>query len=161
MNYITPFLNNITPFNAFILVLSVIIFLFAGKIVNSLDTSDLEKRKMSERIQKNINKKIKFLRYYIFAIFIAYFITFYTQASFINGVISSLFIILISYMINSWIVRRIVLFYGEEVEISGNKYIRRDYKTNLFSLISHILTFLIVVFVIMKIFGVDSILENG
>ncbi len=161
MTYITPFLENLTTFNAFILVVSVFIFLFAGKIVNSLDTSDLEKRKMSEKIQKNINKKIKFLRYYIFVIFITYFITFYTEISFINGVISSLFIILISYMINSWLVRRIVLFYGEEVEISGNKYIRRDYKTNLFSLISHILTFLIVVFVIMKIFGVDSILENG
>jgi len=94
MNYITPLLNNITPFNAFILIASVIIFLFAGKIVNSLDTSDLEKRKVSEKIQKNINKKIKFLRYYIFVIFITYFITFYTETSFINDIISALFIIL-------------------------------------------------------------------
>jgi len=111
MTYVSPFLENITTFNAFILVVSIIIFLFAGKIVNMLDTSDLEKRKMSEKIQNNINKKVKFLRYYVFAIFIAYFVTFYTETSFINSIISSLFIILISYMINSWIVRRIVLFY--------------------------------------------------
>ena len=69
MTYVSPFFENLTTFNAFILVLSVIMFVFAGKIVNSLDTSDLEKRKMSEKIQKNINKKIKFLRYYIFVIF--------------------------------------------------------------------------------------------
>ncbi|PIE85348.1 hypothetical protein CSA08_02105 [Candidatus Gracilibacteria bacterium] len=148
-------------FYGFIIVVNTIILIFAGKIVDFLDTSDLEKRNLTENSKNMIIKKTKFLRLLVVSIFIIYFITFAISASFLNQLISCLFIFLVIYLTTAWIERRILLFYGEDVEISGEKYVKRGYKTNMFTLILRVISILVTIFSIFKIFNIDSIFEGG
>lgn len=149
----------IFSFYWFIILVNTIILIFAWKIVGFLDTTDLEKKNLTENAKKMIVKKTKFLRLLVVLIFIIYFITFAINASFLNQSISCLFIILLIYLITTWLERRILLFYWEEVEISWQKYVKRWYKTNMFTLLLRFIAFIVTIFSIFKIYEIDSIFE--
>lgn len=151
----------IFTFNTFITIVNIIIFIFASKIIDFLDTTDLEKKKITKRAEEMILKKIKFLRFLIVIIFLIYLITFFANAWFLNNMISSLFMFLVIYISSAWLERKILLFYWEDVEISWEKYIKRWYKTNLFTLLLRAISFSIAIFSIFKIFEIDSFFEWG
>ncbi len=145
----------------FIIILNILIFIFARFIINFLDTTNLEKIKLGKKEKIKILKKTIILRFLSVLILVSYVITLWIKASFINDLIASLFVIIIAYITNSWILKRLLLFYWEEVEISGHTYIKRDYKINLFWLLVSSFTVLISIFFIFKIFEIDSILQSG
>ncbi len=148
-------------FYVFIIIVNIIIFIFAKWIVNFLDTSSLEKKKLWEKEKEKIRKKIIFLRFVITLMLWAYVITIVFKAEFLNDIILTLFTIILAYLINSWIFKRMLLFYWDEIEVSGTKYFRRDYKIDIFSLIVNFITTLVVIFAIFKIFEIDGILQSG
>lgn len=156
--------SNILPklnyFYVFIIIINLFVFFFAKWIVNFLDTASLEKKKIWEKEKEKIRKKIVFLRFVTVLMLCAYIITLIIQQPFLNDIILTLFIIVLASIINSWVFKRMLLFYWEEVEVSGEKYFRRDYKINIFSLIVNIVTTLFVVFAIFKVFEIDSILQS-
>ncbi|MCD5380894.1 mechanosensitive ion channel [Candidatus Gracilibacteria bacterium] len=158
---LSNFISGLNGIYVFIIILNLIIFIFAKWIVNFLDTSSLEKKKIGEKEKEKIKKKIIFIRINISLMLVAYIVTHIFKAEFLNDVILTLFIIILSYLINSWVFKRMLLFYGEEVEVSGEKYFRRDYKINIFSLIVNIVTTLFVIFAIFKVFEIDGILQSG
>jgi len=154
-------LGQLNLFYVFIIIVNVFIFAFAKWIVNFLDTSSLEKKKIWEKEKEKIRKKIIFLRFIITLMLGAYIVTLAFNAEFLNDIILTLFIIILAYLTNSWIFKRMLLFYWDEIEVSGHTYFRRDYKIDIFSLIVNFITTLVVIFVIFKIFEIDWILQSG
>ncbi len=57
--------------------------------------------------------------------------------------------------------RMILMHYGKEVEVSGQKYFKKWYEVNLFSLTVNILAFIIGVFLCIRIFELDTLIEIG
>lgn len=160
-NIILDIISQLNLFYVFIILLNLIIFIFSNPIINFLDTSSLEKKKIGEKEKGKIAKKIKFLRLVIALMLWAYILTLIFKANFLNHVILTLFIIVIAYIVNSWIFKRMLLFYWEEIEVSGDTYFRRDYKIDIFSLMVNIITTLFVIFAIFRVFEIDSILQSG
>lgn len=154
-------LQDIKPLYVFIIIINIVIFAFAKWIVNFLDTSRLEKKKLWEKEKEKIKKKIIFLRFIITLMLAAYIITLAFKAEFLNDIILTLFIIILAYLTNSWIFKRMLLFYWDEIEVSGHTYFRRDYKIDIFSLIVNFITTLVVIFIIFRIFEIDGILQSG
>lgn len=148
-------------FYVFIICVNIIIFVFSWWIVDFLDTSSIEKKKLWEKEKEKIKKKKIFLRFISILMLGAYIITLVTKAELLNDIILSLFIILSGYIVHGWLLRRLLLFYWEEVEVSGTKYVRRDYKINIFTLIINFITFIIVLVSILKVFEIDSLLQSG
>ncbi len=158
-------LNNILTqtnlFYALIVFINVIIFIFSWWIVNFLDTASIEKKKLWDKEKEKIRKKKIFLRFISTLMLCAYVITLVINAELFNDIILSLFIILVAYIVHAWTLKRLLLFYWEEVEISGSKYVRRDYKINIFTLIINFIVFVIVIISIFKVFEIDSLLQSG
>jgi hypothetical protein len=71
------------------------------------------------------------------------------------------FSLLILYIISLVLIRQVLLLYWREVEVSGQKYFKRGYEASLFSLIIYIFTFFIGVFLCIKIFELDTLIEIG
>jgi len=69
--------------------------------------------------------------------------------------------ILIVYIISLVLVRQVLIVYGKEVEVSGEKYFKKWYEANLFSLCIYIINFFVLVFLAIKIFEIDSLVEIG
>lgn len=161
INFFHSIILELDYFYVFIIIINVFIFIFAKWIVNFLDTSSLERKKIWEKEKETIKKKIIFIRTNISLMLIAFIVTHVFKAEFLNDVILTLFIIIISYLVNSWIFKRMLLFYWDEIEVSGHSYFRRDYKIDIFSLILNIITTLFVLFAIFKIFEIDGILQSG
>lgn len=161
LDIVLKFFSQLNLFYVFIIFLNIIIFIFSKWVVNFLDTSSLEKKKIWEKDKEKIQKKVIFLRFIIIAMLVSYIITLLFKASFLNDVILTLFTIVIAYLTNSWIFKRMLIFYWEEIEISGTSYFRRDYKIDIFSLIVNIITILFVIFAIFKIFEIESMLQSG
>ena len=69
--------------------------------------------------------------------------------------------LLLLYIIALVLIRQVLLIYGREVEVSGQKYFKRGYEVSLFSLLIYIITFFIGVFLCIKIFELDTLIEIG
>jgi len=104
-------------FQLFLIIINVIIFVFAKRIIAFLDTSDLEKKNLNGNDLKNIEKKQNFLKLVALLVIAIYFTTFYIKLPFLNDVVTVIFIILVIYIIDSWIKKKILIFYGNEIEI--------------------------------------------
>lgn len=64
------------------------------------------------------------------------------------------------YIVNAWIIRRIIIFYWEQLEINGEIYLKKWYKTNLFSLLVSFISVIIAVFLSFQILGFDSLFQT-
>jgi len=62
-------------------------------------------------------------------------------------------------MISLLLNRMILIHYGKEVEVSWQKYFKKWYEVNLFSLTINIIAFIIGVFLCIKIFELDTLVE--
>lgn len=158
MNFI---IQNISLFDFFLLITLLTITITSRIIIDFLDTSDLEKRNLNSDDLKNRDKKHKLLRSISLFIIFLYLATFYIKNNFLSWIIDLLFIWILIYLIDSFIKRRILITYWTEIEISWDKYIQKWYKTQIFSLITTIISSLTLIYFIFKIFWIDSILEWG
>lgn len=155
-----PFVDWIFTFNVFVIIVNVLLFFFAKRIIAFLDTTDLEKKKTNGTEEANIKKKIQFLHFLNVVIFISYFATFFAKIDFINDLIRTLFVIMVIYITNAWLLRRIIIFYWEEIEINWNTYLKKWYKTNLFSLLVSIFSIILAVFLSFQLLWFDGIFQT-
>ena len=81
-----------------------------NKIIDFLDTSDIEdvchKVNKIERI-----KKQKFLRFLALLIISSYLFSVYLGLGFLNDIVVSLSIIMIGYIVNAYVDRKLLIFY--------------------------------------------------
>lgn len=63
------------------------------------------------------------------------------------------------YMISLLLNRMVLTHYGKEVEVSWQKYFKKWYEVNLFSLTINIIAFIIGVFLCIQIFELDTLVE--
>ena len=143
--------NIIFNFNTFIFILNFLIFVFSKQLLIYLDTSDLEWKKLSDKQMESVNKKRKFLLIVNFLIFIWYIISLFLNLAVINTFIKILAVILFSFIVAWLLVRFVVSIYWEKIDINWETYIKRWYKTNIFSILSIFLVIIITFYIIIDI----------
>jgi hypothetical protein len=67
--------NFLLSFNGFVVILSVFLIFISKSLIRFLDTTDLEKKHISEEDEKQIQKKLHFFRVFNIFIFFVYFIS--------------------------------------------------------------------------------------
>lgn len=145
----------------FIFFFSVLVFIFGKKIAFLLDTADIESRHFGKEEEQSIKQKKRILCGITFLIFVSYFFHIFFSFDFLGGLIKSLFVILCIVIVNLLFKRRILKYYGKEIEIGGESYFKKDYEANMFFLLTNLLSFFFWVFLFLKIMGFDSMLEMG
>lgn len=153
------FFPYIFTFNSLIVIFSIFLLVFSKKIVHFLDTTDLQKRKVTEKDEEKIKKKQEFLMLTTLVILVCYFASLYLQIPFLSKLIKSLFVILIVYILNGLLIRKILFYYGNEIEITGETYFKKGYKANIFSILTNFISFLIGLFVCLHILELDSVFK--
>lgn len=156
-NYIDILLS----FNTFVFILNLIILVFSKQILIYLDTSDLEWKQMSEKEMESLKKKRKFLLIINLLIFLWYSISLFLKLEAINTIIKILVVILFSFMVSWLLVRWVVAIYWEKVEINWETYIKKGYKTNIFSILAVVLVIVITFYVIVDIAWFQEWLQSG
>ena len=151
--------NFLLSFNGFVVILSVFLIFISKSLIRFLDTTDLEKKHISEEDEKQIQKKLHFFRVFNIFIFFVYFISLWIELNFINNFSKILIISLILYIANAWCVKKILLFYGDEVEISWEKYFKKWYKASFFSFLTQTTFSVIAFFLIVEILWIDNYLQ--
>ena len=132
----------------------IIVFVFSRYLLRN-DIARKEHRWNLRRFQKK-----DFLVYAgIIFILLVYTASLFFDIILLESTVKFVFSILILYLISLVIQRQILLIYGEEVEVSGQKYFRKWYTVSLFSLFVNIISFFIGVFLCIQIFELDSFLE--
>lgn len=158
LNYLTEMFFT---FNWFIFILNLIIFIFSKQIIEYMDTSDMEWKKLTDHQIDMINRKRKFLLIINSLIFVWYIISFFFKLDTINKFIIVLAIVLFAFLIWSLLIRWIVSLYWEKIDINGETYIKKWYKTRTFSLLAIILVVIITFYVIIDVLWFQSWLQNG
>lgn len=153
------FFPYIFTFNSLIVIFSIFLLVFSKKIVHFLDTTDLQKRKVTEKDEEKIKKKREFLMLTTLIILVCYFASLYLQIPFLSKLIKSLFVILIVYILNGLLIRKILFYYGNEIEIAGETYFKKGYKANIFSILTNFISFLIGLFICLHILELDSVFK--
>ena len=125
----------------FIFLFSICVFIFAKKIAFLLDTADIESKHFGKEEEQSVYQKKKILRAIISLIFVSYFFHIFFSFDFLGGLIKSLFVILCIVIINLLLKRRILKYYGKEVEIGGEVYFKKEYEVNIFFLLTNFLSF--------------------
>ena len=154
------FLQYAQGFDIFIVIVSAFIFIFSRKIIGFLDTTDIEKKHINEDDTKNIIKKVHFLHLINIFIIVTYFLTtFNSEVEILNNIIKVLFIVLFIYIINAWATKKILLYYGNEIEISWEKFFKKWYKASFFSLLTQTVFFIIGFFLTVETLWIDNYLQ--
>ena len=123
--------------------------------------NDIEKK---EHGPTNIKKYIKqeiVVYTMLFVMSMIYIMSLYLDIELLTKILQFSFSILILYIITLFLNRQVLLVYGKEVEVSGQKYFKKWYEASLFSLCIHIISFFIGIFLCIKIFQFDSLIEIG
>ncbi len=154
------YLDIILNFNTFIFILNFLIFVFSKQLLLYLDTSDLEWRKLSDKDMKSLEKKRKFLLIINFLIFVWYVISLFLKLSVINTFIKILAVILFAFIVAWLLVRFVVSIYGEKIEVNWEVYIKKWYKTNVFSILSIVLVMIVTFYVIVDIIWFEEWLSS-
>lgn len=121
--------------------------------------SDIEKKEHGATDIKKL--RTQNIWFYGSIIFIAglYIVSLFLDIEFLANIVKFVFSLSTLYIISLVIQRKILLVYGQEVEVSGQKYFKKWYKVSLFSLFVNIFTFLIAIFLCIEIFELDTLLE--
>lgn len=121
--------------------------------------SDIEKKEHGDS-DPRVLKKQEYLMYgTLLLVTIAYISSLFFKIEALEKIVQFSFSLFSLYIIALIIQRKILLVYGREVEVSGQKYFKKGYKVSLFSLFVNILTFFIGVFLCIKIFELDTFIE--
>lgn len=90
---------------------------------------------------------------------ILYLSSLFLEIEIVARILKMSFSIGLLYMISLLLNRMILIHYGKEVEVSWQKYFKKWYEVNLFSLTINIIAFIIGVFLCIKIFELDTLVE--
>ena len=122
--------------------------------------SDIAKKE--HKWEKNWTTKRDFLVYsWVLFILLIYTASLFFDIEFLENMVKFGFSLFVLYLLSLVIQRKILLIYGEEVEVSWQKYFRKWYTVSLFSLFVNIFSFFIGIFLCIQIFHLDSFLEIG
>lgn len=123
----------------------------------------LEKSIEEKKHQKTSEKEKKdlWLYFVILVITLLYAAAIFFGISWVTQTLQFTFSVLLLYLGTLFFHRQILLLYGEEVEVSGQKYFKKWYKVSLFSLFVNILAALLAIFLFIHIFNLDSVIEIG
>ena len=122
--------------------------------------SDIAKRE--HKWDEKASTKHEILLYSgVLLILLVYTASLFFDIEFLENMVKFGFSLFILYLLALITQRKILLVYGEEVEVSGQKYFRKGYTVSLFSLFVNIFSFFIGVFLCIQIFELDSFLEIG
>lgn len=88
-----------------------------------------------------------------------YLTSLFLEIDAVTRILKMSFSIWLLYMISLLMNRMILTHYWKEVEVSGQKYFKKWYEVNLFSLTINIIAFIIGVFLCIRIFELDSLIE--
>jgi len=159
--FISKILGEISFFSYFLTISSFFVIVFSKYIVTFLDTSDLERRHLKWDDVKSITKKQNFLKFITALAFILHIVTFYIHEIFLTSLTQIIFVSLVLFLLRSWVNKRILIFYWNEIEIGWHTYIKRWYKTQIFSFINSLVFFVLFIYIAFQIFWIDSLLEWG
>ena len=115
--------------------------------------------------KKEILKKRKSIQDIFIHVFFLIFTTLLYVASIILSItiLQKLLIFIFSiaalHICTLYIHKKILLYYGEEVEVSGQKYFRKWYEANLYSLLINGIAFVLGVFVFIHIFEIENYIQ--
>jgi len=90
-----------------------------------------------------------------------YISTLFLEIDFLAKILTLSFSISLLYMSSLLINRQVLVHYWKVVEVSGETYFKKWYEANLFSLSVHVLAFIIAIFLCIKIFELDTLIEIG
>ncbi len=88
-----------------------------------------------------------------------YLSSLFLEIEIVARILKMSFSIWLLYMVSLLLNRMILVQYGKVVEVSGEKYFKKWYEVNLFSLTINIIAFIIGVFLCIRIFELDSLIE--
>lgn len=97
----------------------------------------------------------------LFIISAIYVSSLFLDIEILTSVVQFAFSLLILSTISLVLQRQILVVYGKEVEVSGQKYFKKWYEASLFTLGINVITFLVWVFICIKIFHLDTLIEIG
>lgn len=123
--------------------------------------NDIERKEHGEiNIKKYIRQEVIFYSILI-VISIVYITSLFWDIEILTRILRFGFSILILYIITLVLNRQVLLAYGKEVEVSGQKYFKKWYEVSLFSLWILSIAFFIGIFLCIKIFELDTLIEIG
>jgi len=128
-------------------------------VSRSLLRSDIEKKEHKSMSEKKARLQNWLLVFMVGLISTLYIFSLFFEISFLTSILQFSFSLSTLYLISLLIQRKILLVYGEEVEVSGQKYFKKWYKASLFSLFVNIFMFFIAIFLCIQIFQLDSLIE--
>ena len=94
-------------------------------------------------------------------VLLVYIASLFLDIELLENIVKFCFSLFVLYLVSLVIQRKILLVYGEEVEVSGQKYFRKGYTVSLFSLFVNVFSFFIWVFLCIQIFQLDSLIQIG
>ncbi len=106
-------------------------------------------------------KQNLFLALFIGLLSLVYLASLFFEIQSLQSILQFSFSLFSLYIITLIIHRKILLIYGEEVEVSGQNYFKKGYKVNIFSLFVNIVAVFVAIFLCIKIFSLDSWIEIG
>jgi len=116
---------------------------------------------MTEKEKDMLKRKRKFLWIVNILIFVWYIVSLFLNLEVINTFIKILVVILFSFILNWFLVRWVVSIYGEKIEVNGETYIKKWYKTKVFSLLTTVLVIIVTFYTIIDIAWFQDWLQNG
>jgi len=155
------YLDLFLSFNTFVFLVNFIILILSKQILEYLDTSDLEWKSINGYQENMLKRKRKFLLIINTLIFVWYIISLFLKLEAINTFIKILVVILFAFIINWFLVRWVVALYWEKIEVNWESYIKKWYKTKIFSILTIILVIIVTFYAIIDIAGYQNWLQNG
>lgn len=142
-----------------IIVFFIMLFIFVlAHFVLQKDIDLVSRKKNWEK--KSIQYKLYQL-WFIFMIIIIYIASLVFSIDILRKLLVLIFSIAAIQIIILYIHKKILLFYGEEVEVSWQKYFRKWYEANLYGLLVNGTWFILWVYVFIKIFEIDTFIQIG
>jgi len=121
--------------------------------------TDIERKEHGPTDMKKYVKQELFV--YSVLVFVSgvYITSLFLDIAILTSVVQFGFWVLILSTMSLFLQRQILLIYGKEVEVSGQKYFKKWYEASLFTLGINIITFFVAIFICIKIFDLNSLVE--
>jgi len=137
----------------------IIIFVFSRYFLRT----DIEKKEHTKWNTPQLNawKQEFFMIWAVVIVTSIYFASLIFKIEMLQNIVTFTFSIFALYIISLYCQRKILLIYGEEVEVSGQKYFKKWYKVSLFGLFVNVFVFFIGIFLCIQIFELNTFIQIG
>lgn len=95
----------------------------------------------------------------LFVVTFVYISSLFLEIDFLAKILKMSFSLALLYMLSLLINRQILMHYGKVVEVSWETYFKKWYEVNLFSLSINFIAILVAIFLCIRIFELDSLIE--